>query len=293
MRYDDTSAPKERFSKRKDRRRPKGRRTVTELKTDARTAYSSAHAFDDPGLQNLYERGLLTDLKEQLKSGKEATVYLAESPVGRLAAKVYSDLEVRSFKEDRHYRQGRSISSKRLKRALDRSSRMGLDPQLALWVLHEYQMLHELHREGLPVPRPTIGPQLDDLISAGRVVLMEFVGDDEGAAPRLSDVTLDPQEAASAWQQSFELLIRLLELGKVHGDYSTYNLLWWEDQIVLIDLPQMVDLDRNRYARQLLERDVTSLCKSFRQHGIEREPLLVLREATERAGLDGAMARRR
>ena len=170
---------------------------------------------------------------------------------------------------------------------------MGLDPQLALWVLHEYQMLHELHREGLPVPRPTIGPQLDDLISAGRVVLMEFVGDDEGAAPRLSDVTLDPQEAASAWQQSFELLIRLLELGKVHGDYSTYNLLWWEDQIVLIDLPQMVDLDRNRYARQLLERDVTSLCKSFRQHGIEREPLLVLREVNERAGLDGALAHRR
>jgi RIO kinase 1 len=293
LRYDDSSEPTERFSKRKDRRRPKGRRTVAELKTDTETARSSAHAFDDPGLQALYERGLLTDLREQLKSGKEATVYLADSPSGHLAAKIYSDLEVRSFKEDSQYRQGRSISGKRLKRALDQSSRMGLDPQLTLWVLHEYQMLHELHREGLPVPRPTIGPQLDDLVSAGRVVLMEFIGDDEGAAPRLADVRLDPDEATSAWQQSFELLIKLLELGKVHGDYSTYNLLWWEERVILIDLPQMVDLKRNRYARQLLERDVNSLCKSFRQHGIEKEPLLVLREVNERADLEPASGRRR
>ncbi len=273
----------ESFSKRKDRRRPQGRRRVSEMKVAPEAARSSADAFEDAGLQALYERGLLSDLQHQLKSGKEATVYVAEGPEGLLVAKVYRDETNRALKDDSIYRLGRFISNRRVNKILSQSSRRGLSPELALWVFHEYQMLWELHQAGLPVPKPAVGPSGEEIAQAGRVVLMELIGDEDGPAPQLSDVELSEEEAASAWQQSLELLAQLLALGKVHGDYSAYNLLWHDGRIVLIDLPQMVEMERNRHARELLKRDVKSLISSFRRHGIEADPDQVLHQVRQRA----------
>lgn len=283
MKRTDFEAPEERFGKRKDRRRPKGRRSVNELKVDAPEA--SAIKFDDPGLQNLYELGYFTELVGELKSGKEATVYLVRGPRGLLAAKLYSDPEVRSFKNDGLYRQGRYISSARIKKAIEQRSKTGVNAQQALWIMHEYSQLWQMHEAGIPCPRPTVGPGADDISAAGRVVLMEFVGDDEGAAPRLADVKLSEDQAKSAWEQSLTIMTDLLKLGKIHGDYSTYNLLWWQDKVIVIDFPQMVDLKENPQALNILRRDVESLCKSFKSHGIDEEPGLVFLDVKQRAGL--------
>lgn len=276
MHDDDWQDVEESFGRRKDRRRPRGRRRVKELKVDPAEATSSAHAFDDPGLQQLYERGLLHDLEMQLKSGKEATVYLARGPAGRLVAKIYRDEAHRDLKDDSIYRQGRFVSDRRVKKMLDSSSRRGLTPELALWVFHEYTMLWELHRAGVPVPEPAVGPEGEEIARAGRVVLMELIEDGGEPAPRLADVELDTEQAHSAWEQSVELLARLQQLGKVHGDYSTYNLLWRGGEVVLIDVPQMVEIERNRHALALLQRDVESLVNSFRRLGIDADPLEVL-----------------
>lgn len=273
-RFDDLSSSEERFSKRKDRRKPKGRRSVNKLQTTQDT-------FDEPGLQDLFERGLLDELVGELKSGKEATVYLARGPQGLAAAKVYRDASVRSFKNDHLYRDGRFIGDARIKKAIEQRSKTGQSAQQALWVMHEYLQLWDLFDAGLPVPKPLVGPDLDDLASAGRVVLMNFIGDEEGAAPRLSDIRLPPEEAEAAFTQSVTLLAELLKLGKVHGDFSTYNLLWWEGQVVVIDVPQTVEVSENRHADALLERDVRSLCTSFR--GLKRDPDAVLREVKRAA----------
>lgn len=284
MSYDDWHDAEESFSRRKDRRRPKGRRRVKALKVDPEQATSSADRFDDSGLQRLFERGLLHDIEFQLKSGKEATVYVARGPNGRLAAKVYRDEAHRALKDDAVYRQGRFVSDKRVKKMLDQSGRRGLSAELALWVYHEYIMLWELHAAGLPVPRPAVGPGGEEIAQAGRVVLMELIEHGGEPAPRLADLQLGPEQAQSAWEQSVDLLGRLFELGKVHGDYSAYNLLWRDGRIVLIDLPQMVDVGRNRQARELFERDVKSLVGSFRQFGIEADPLEVSQLVRGRSG---------
>ncbi|MDQ3397316.1 MAG: serine protein kinase RIO, partial [Deinococcota bacterium] len=76
---DDLEDSVERFSKRKDRRKPAGRRSINELVAEDDRG-SSVATFSDPGLQALYERGVITDLVGQLKSGKEATVYVVEGP---------------------------------------------------------------------------------------------------------------------------------------------------------------------------------------------------------------------
>ena len=113
-----------------------------------------------------------------------------------------------------------------------------------------------------------------DCARAGRTVLMSFVGDELGAAPRLSDVRLSRDEAADAFEQSVRLLISLLKLGKVHGDFSAYNLLWWEGRVIVIDVPQMVEVAENREAAALLERDVRSLCTSLKS--VRADPVEVL-----------------
>ncbi len=277
------SSSEERFSRRHDRRKPKGRRSANDLYLGEALAQERHQTFDEPGLQALFERNYLSGVLGELKSGKEATVYLADGPRGLMAAKVYRDQQVRSFKNDGVYRQGRFIGDARIEKSINQRSRHGVLAQQALWIFHEYRQLWALHLAGLPVPTPMVGPGPDDIGMAGRVVLMSFIGDEEGAAPRLSDFRLEPAEAESAWRQSVDLLARLLALGKIHGDYSTYNLLWWHNLVYVIDFPQIVSLEENPQAWTLLERDAASLCTSFRRHGIQAEPGEVLRAVRAKA----------
>ena len=288
--YDDFEDMEESFAKRKDRRKPKGRRTVKELETSQKkSAEKNKTRFEEPGLQHVFELGLIDELVGELKSGKEATVYLAEGPQGLLAAKLYSDMAVRSFKNDQVYRDGRFIGDARMEKAIQQRSRTGLNVQQALWILHEYVQLWELYEAGVPVPKPAVGPGLNECAKAGRVVLMEFIGDETGvAAPRLSDVRLSEEEAEDAFAQSLDIMVALLKLGKIHGDYSAYNLLWWEGRVIVIDVPQMVNIAENKRAPELLEQDVESLCQSLRRT-IDADPQAVLRQVRQRAGLNPAL----
>ena len=275
--YPDTHRPL-----RRERRRLHARRSVTELTVAAADATSSVHAFADPDLQRLFERGAIDGLRRELKSGKEATVYLVDSRQGPLAAKVYADVRARSFKNDGRYRAGRFIGDVRAAKALEQRSGFGVEVQKALWVDHEYVMLWRLHDAGLPVPRPALGPEPIEYGAAGAVVLMEFLGAGDEPAPRLSDVRLQGDAARDAFEQSVEILARMLALGLVHGDYSTYNLLWHRERVVAIDFPQGVEIESNREAAALLERDAVSLCTSFRRHAVETDPAELLRRLAAR-----------
>jgi RIO kinase 1 len=210
-----------------------------------------------------------------------------------MAAKLYSDMIVRSFRNDAIYRQGRFIADRRIKKAIDQRSLNGITAQQAMWVFQEYVQLWQLYNAGLPVPKPMVGPSADDMVLAGKVVLMEFIGDEEAAAPRLSDLKLSADDAREAFQQSLEILIQFLKLGKVHGDFSTYNLLWWQSKVIVIDFPQLNDFSDNPDAPMLLEQDVKSLCKSFKRQGIDADSVAVLKEVKARAGFNAAPFRSR
>jgi RIO kinase 1 len=64
----------------------------------------------------------------------------------------------------------------------------------------------------------------------------------------------------------------------VHGDYSTFNILWHNERAIVIDFPQVIEFKNNPNAKALLERDVHSLCKSFRKQGVNADEVKVLRE---------------
>jgi RIO kinase 1 len=112
---------------------------------------------------------------------------------------------------------------------------------------------------------------------------MEFIGDEDGTpAPRISDMKMERDEAEEAFRQSVQNLKRIVGSGRVHGDYSAFNILWQNEQAVVIDFPQVIELDRNPNAWTFLERDVRSLCRSFIKQGVKADEAKLLREV--RAG---------
>ena len=99
-------------------------------------------------------------------------------------------------------------------------------------------MLSRLWSVGAAVPYPVqlLGTQL----------MMEFIGDPM-ASPRHAWSNCDPErdEAADLFGQLRDVLCRLADAGYTHGDLSPYNVLVHDGRLVLIDLPQAVDLVGN------------------------------------------------
>lgn len=267
------------------RHRPKRNviRTLTDLipSAGAKAAYEARFAepapeFTDIDLQELHDKGILRTMLRQLKSGKEATVYVCDGDLGRVAVKLYHDIEARSFRDDARYSAGRHIGDVRIQRAIARGSKAGLAARLALWVEHEYDELKTLHAAGVPVPRP--------IAHSGKAIAMEFVGKGMDPAPRLSDIRLTKSEATVALNQSVAALAAIVACGRVHGDYSTFNLLWWGGNVVVIDLPQMIIIDKNPDSAEFLKRDIASLCATFARFGIEIDRAAIARTVVPLSG---------
>ncbi|WP_370657296.1 RIO1 family regulatory kinase/ATPase [Deinococcus sp. KNUC1210] len=284
MLLDDlTGDPRQRMGQKK--RLVQGRRRARDMDLSAEDAQDT-----DPTLLNLERMGHVTEVLGELKSGKEATVYLARGPRGLIALKIYRDLQARSFKNDAMYRAGRYIGDVRIEKAIAQRSARGLQAQQGIWTAYEYQRLWQLWNAGLNVPEPLVGPHPSAYTETSPAVLMRFIGDEEAAAPRLSEVVLTPEEARRAWQEALDGMAALLRLGLVHGDYSTYNLLWWENHVMMIDFPQVSD-KQNPNFQLLLERDAASLSRSFTRHGVNESAEATLREVQKRARQPGPQPR--
>jgi RIO kinase 1 len=255
--------------------KPARRRTVMQLYAENDIDFRSEdRKFIDPGLEELHIRGLIKDVQWQLKSGKEATVYVCEGNDGLVAAKLYVDSRVRGFKDDAVYREGRFVADGRIKKAIDQRTETGISAQNFLWVAEEFAQLHSLHAAGVRVPKP--------LAHEGNVILMEFIGNDEDVAPRVADARLTKTEAEDAFSQSLEQYARMLASGRVHGDYSTFNLLWWRGECVVIDFPQVVSV-KQPTASAILERDIQGLCRTFTTFGIRKDWQMALNTVKVRA----------
>lgn len=129
--------------------------------------------------------------------------------------------------------------------------------------------MKHLHEQGVNVPKA--------LAVHGISLIMEFIGDEDGRpAPRISDLKMEKDEAEEAFRQSVQNLKLIVRAGRVHGDYSTFNILWHNEKVVVIDFPQVIEFRNNPHAAALLERDARSLCKSFRKQrvGADEEKLL-------------------
>ena len=206
----------------------------------------------------LQEEGLIDEVLVQLKSGKEATVYLVRCGDEIRAAKMYKDAAQRSFKQAAVYLEGRKTRNTRDARAMARGSKFGKRVMEEGWQNAEVDALYKLDAAGVRVPKPY--GCFDD------VLLMELVTDDEGqAAPRLCELVFSEEEAIELHHELIQEVVRMLCAGVVHGDLSEYNILMDPYGPVIIDLPQAVNAAGNAHARMMLMRDVQNLADFFGQ----------------------------
>ncbi len=202
-----------------------------------------------------------------LKTGKEADVHLVHRglPDGTgvlLAAKRYRSAEHRQFHRDAGYLEGRRVRKSRDARAMARRTDYGREVLAGRWAAAEFAALSTLWRLGAPVPYPV---QL-----LGTEVLLEFVGDADGAAaPRLAQLRPGAAELADLYNQLVDAMRVLARAGFAHGDLSPYNLLVHAGRLVLIDFPQVVDLVANPKGPDYLHRDCENVCIWFARRGLE------------------------
>ncbi|GAA2233252.1 hypothetical protein GCM10010413_35140 [Promicromonospora sukumoe] len=228
-----------------------------------------------------------------LKTGKEADAFLVERavPAGAdassdggpdltldqaatrclLVAKRYRSLEHGQFHRGSEYTEGRTVRRTRDQRAMeDRKSAWGRAVSATQWADAEFVALREAWSAGAPVPYPV---QID-----GTEVLMEFIGteetDDLGrtqavAAPRLTRVRPSDDLLESYWEQLTHGMSVLARLGFAHGDLSPYNILADGERLVIIDLPQVVDLAANPFSSDVLLRDCRTVCDWFTARGLD------------------------
>jgi len=207
-----------------------------------------------------------------LKTGKEADVHLVERSVpgtdrrSLVAAKRYRSRQHRMFHRDASYVEGRRVRRSRETRAMARRTAFGLDLLAGQWAQAEFQALGRLWQLGeatgtIAVPYPV---QLH-----GTEVMLEFVGDPDGtAAPRLAQLRPAPDELEDLWHQLLAALGTLANEGLAHGDLSAYNLLVHDGRLVIIDLPQVVDVVANPQGPGYLARDVRNVADWFLARGL-------------------------
>jgi RIO kinase 1 len=203
-----------------------------------------------------------------LKTGKEADVFLIERTTDTrralLAAKRYRSAEERLFHRSSTYTEGRTVRRSRDARALKAGSTYGREVEAARWANAEWTYLRMAFESGVPVPYPV---QI-----SGNEILMEFIEDPDHpgvAAPRLQSVHPGPERLRGYGDQLVGAMMVFARMGFAHGDLSPYNVLAAGDRLVVIDLPQLVDLAGNLQGTELLARDCRNMCAWFASRGLE------------------------
>jgi RIO kinase 1 len=208
-----------------------------------------------------------------LKTGKEADVFLVRravpdtEQVSMLAAKRYRDGDHRLFHRDAGYLEGRRVRRSREMRAMASRTSFGKEMIAGQWAAAEFGALSHLWQIGqesglicVPYPVQLIGTEL----------MLEFIGDWETgeAAPRLAQVRAEQETLDDLWRQMVDALSVLARAQVAHGDLSPYNLLVHRGRLVLIDLPQIVDVIANPQGGDFMARDVRNVAAWFSARGL-------------------------
>ncbi|AXV37197.1 MAG: serine protein kinase RIO [Methanobacteriaceae archaeon] len=212
-----------------------------------------SEVFDQQTLETLYKlakMGYINQLYGVISTGKEANVFKGIDDDGNfVAVKIYR-ITTSDFKKMKNYIQGdprfrvRTSNKRQLVNA---------------WVTKEYRNLKRARGVGVKVPTP--------MIAKNNVLIMEFIGDDEGnPALPMQEVSLSkPDEVLNKVIKYIKMLYKDAKL--VHGDLSGFNILINQDEPVIIDISQGMVTD-HPMAKELLDRDIDNIVRDFNKMGI-------------------------
>jgi RIO kinase 1 len=208
-------------------------------------------------VSRLITRGQFDAVDYPISTGKEGGVFRATKGLEFRAVKIYR-IGNTAFRHLPPY------AMEALRREASARNFGGL---IFAWTRREHTILGRLHDGGVPVPKP-YGHYRN-------VLVMEFIGNADGAAPRLRDASIeDPDRLYEDLVAAIGHMVRVAKL--VHGDLSPYNTLFFDGHPVLIDVAQAVDTAHPQ-AKELLVRDIENFAKFLSRLGERVDPEEFLR----------------
>jgi RIO kinase 1 len=211
----------------------------------------TASVFDDAtyaALYRLVQSGHIDAFGGPISTGKEANIYTALAGDSEVAVKVYR-INASDFKDMRSYLEGDP-----------RFEGIGSNKKAVVlaWVRKEFGNLERAMQAGVRVPEP--------IAVERNVLVMEYIGTEDGRAKRLSEVDIENPE--TAYDVVSEYMRRLYDAGIVHGDFSEYNVVFQDGKLYVLDLGQAVTVHHPN-SREFLERDCENVAAFFRRQGLE------------------------
>ena len=214
----------------------------------------SSEIFDKATLQVLYKlanQGYLDVLNGAISTGKEANVLKGIKDDGSIVAVKIYRIATSDFKKMQYYIAGdprfnvRSSNKRQL---------------INNWVNKEYRNLTRLKDAGVNVP--------EAITSLNNVLIIEFIGDEDGnPAPTVKN--LPPQDPIDFYEKLVDQMDKFINKANlIHGDLSSYNILNFDEEPVIIDVSQSVVKD-HIIARELLERDIKNISFEFSKMGVD------------------------
>ena len=214
----------------------------------------SSEIFDKATLQVLYKlanQGYLDVLNGAISTGKEANVLKGIKEDGSIVAVKIYRIATSDFKKMQYYIAGdprfnvRSSNKRQL---------------INNWVNKEYRNLTRLKDAGVNVP--------EAITSLNNVLIIEFIGDEDGnPAPTVKN--LPPQDPNDFYEKLVDQMDKFINKANlIHGDLSSYNILNFDEEPVIIDVSQSVVKD-HIIARELLERDIKNISFEFKKMGVD------------------------
>lgn len=207
------------------------------------------------------DSGLIEEVVGTINCGKEAEVFLARGNNKQIAIKVFKQKQQRSFSNRSAYDLDMMNGHRREARALKNKSKFGMKEAEDFWRGREIHYLTLLYDAGADVPKV--------LGTGPNSFAMEFVLLGEAAAPRLIDIKSQLKDPQAILEKIIANMRIFLKCDLVHGDLSLFNILYrGGNDVVIIDVPQAVEIMRSPSARDLFRRDIKNICTFFNKLGV-------------------------
>jgi RIO kinase 1 len=232
-------------------------RMGTVQKEQYKTLKNVFDLFTEKNLFKLISQGYIDGLHSPLSIGKESNVFTAKKDGEIRIVKIYR-LQTCDFnrmydyiKSDPRYS---TLSSKRR-------------DVIFAWAHREYRNLLKAREAEVRVPTPYATLQ--------NILIMEFIGDEDGAAMKLKD--RKPEEPEKFFKEVVEQMRKLYKAGLVHADLSGFNILNFNEKPVLIDMSQTTPLD-DANSQEYLKRDIHNICTLFNKWGVKADKEEVMKK---------------
>jgi RIO kinase 1 len=205
--------------------------------------------FTNRSLFKLQSEGVFDELVSPIFVGKESNVFSAVKGKKKVIVKIYR-MQNCNFNKMYDYirKDTRYLFMKNHKRDI-----------ILAWTQREYKNLIKADRANVRVPK-TLGWK-------NHIIVEEYIGDDE-IAPPLKDKY--PQNPQRFFDDIIEQMRLMHKAGLIHGDLSSFNILNYNEQAVIIDFSQGT-LVKTPNSEELLERDLKNILQFFKKFGIKED----------------------